>query len=179
MKLYRLERRQSLAIGIHAAWDFFSQPRNLPMITPPWLKFVVTSSLSERMHAGMIVTYRLQPLFGIPVSWVSEITHVREPDHFVDEQRYGPFRFWHHAHFFTVTPTGIDMRDLVHYNPGYGFLGRLIRALLLRDRLNNIFDYREQTLMRLFGDRRPSHAEGTKNVKTRSGGSAQRGSQLV
>jgi ligand-binding SRPBCC domain-containing protein len=178
MKPYRLERRQLLPITADEAWDFFSQPLNLPLITPPRLDFVVTSPVPKRMRAGTIVSYRLRPLFGIPLTWVSEITQVQEPSYFVDEQKFGPYRFWHHAHVFEPTKNGIDMRDIVHYHPGYGLLGRWIHLILLRDRLKNIFDYRKEALIRIFVDGRRPHATG-KHLETRSGGSAQRGAQLV
>ncbi len=100
MRLERLQDLCRLPIALPVAWDFFSDPRNLERITPPWLGIEITSDLPPRMHPGMIVTYRVRPPPGIPVRWVTEITHVVEPTLFVDEQRYGPYRFWHHQHHF-------------------------------------------------------------------------------
>lgn len=113
--------------------------------------FEVLSELPLAMHAGMIVTYRVRPLLGVPAEWVTEITHVDGPDFFVDEQRFGPYRFWHHQHRFTSLPGGTEVSDLVHYAlprlPGAG----IARRLLVAPRLHEIFDYRRDALRRRFG----------------------------
>ena len=149
MKLHLLEALQNLPISIGEAWEFFSDPHNLARITPPSLGFEVTRAPAERMYAGMIITYRVRPLFGVPVSWVTEITHVDEPRLFVDEQRFGPYRFWHHQHLFREIEGGVEMRDRVHYAlpPGAGAARRLLGA----PRLREIFDHRREVLERTFG----------------------------
>jgi ligand-binding SRPBCC domain-containing protein len=149
MKLHVLEREQRLPIPVAQAWDFFCDARNLARITPPEMGFEVTSRLPERMYAGMIITYRIRPLLGVPVRWVTEITHVDEGRLFVDEQRFGPYRFWHHQHLFREVPGGVGVGDIVHYAlpPGAG----PARALLVQPRLNAIFDYRRRFLEELFG----------------------------
>jgi ligand-binding SRPBCC domain-containing protein len=149
MKLHLLDRTQKLPISIAEAWDFFSDARNLARITPPWMGFEVVSDLPDRMYAGMIVVYRVRPLLRVPLRWVTEITHVDEPHRFVDEQRFGPYRFWHHEHRFTAIPGGVEVRDRVHYGlpPGGGPL----RRFLVAPRLNQIFDHRRETLVRMFG----------------------------
>ena len=123
-RLRRLECRQLLPVTPAAAWEFFSRPENLARITPPDLGFEVTSPLPERMHAGMIVTYRVSPFGRLRVPWVTEITHVREPEFFVDEQRSGPYRFWHHQHHFRAVADGVEMTDLLHYRLPFGCLRR-------------------------------------------------------
>ena len=149
MKLHRLDARQVLPVTLAEAWDFFSDPRNLARITPPSLGFEVTGAPAERMYAGMIVTYRVRPLFGVPVSWVTEITHVDEPHRFVDEQRFGPYRFWHHQHLFREIEGGVETRDLVHYAlPPGGFAAG---PLLVAPRLREIFAHRREVLERTFG----------------------------
>jgi len=149
MKLHRLEARQKLPTTLRQAWEFFADARNLARITPPSLGFQVTSELPERMYAGMLVTYRVRPLFGVPVTWVTEITHVDEPHRFVDEQRFGPYRFWHHEHHFRAIDGGVEALDRVHYalRPGSG----PVRRLLVGPRLDEIFAYRRQVLERTFG----------------------------
>jgi ligand-binding SRPBCC domain-containing protein len=149
MKLHLLEAEQKIPTTLERAWEFFSNAGNLAKITPPSLGFEVTSKLPERMHAGMIITYRVRPLFGVPVRWVTEITHVDEPRLFVDEQRFGPYRFWHHQHHFREIPGGVEVRDLVHYAlpPGAG----PARAFLVAPRLEEIFAYRRQVLEKTFG----------------------------
>ena len=149
--LRRLECRQILPLAPAAAWDFFSRPDNLARITPPDLGFVVTSQLPERMYAGMIVSYRVSPFGGLAVPWVTEITHVREPDFFVDEQRSGPYRFWHHQHHFRAVAGGVEMTDLVHYQVPFGHLGDLLAGALVERRVAAIFAYRRRVLAELFG----------------------------
>ena len=152
MRLFRLESRQRLAIGIDEAWAFFSDPRNLREITPESLDFqVTTAELPERIHPGLIVTYRVRPLLGLPVSWVTEITHVVEGRLFVDEQRFGPYRFWHHQHHFRETEGGVEVSDLVHYalpRPG----SRAIERLVVGPRLKEIFGHRRRVLSERFGE---------------------------
>ena len=149
MKLHVLDRTQRVPIPLEEAWDFFSDARNLATITPPEMGFEVTSPLPERMYAGMIIIYRVRPLLGVPVTWVTEITHVEEQVRFVDEQRFGPYRFWHHQHHFAPVDGGVEMTDIVHYALPPG--GGLARNVLVAPRLREIFDYRRQVLERTFG----------------------------
>ena len=146
--MYTLRRKQLLPVTLQTAWQFFSDPRNLPVITPPDLGFEITSQLPEQMYAGMVVTYKVTALAGVRVNWVTEITHVREPDFFVDEQRFGPYRFWHHQHLFRAVEEGTEMADLVSYLLPFQPFGELI-APFIRKRLEYIFDYRQETIARL------------------------------
>lgn len=150
----RLEYEQRLPLTLSEAWDFFSRPENLAEITPDNLAFEVTSPLPERMYAGMIVNYRVRPLAGIAVPWTTEITHVVEPHFFVDEQRSGPYRFWHHQHSFAEVDGHVRMTDLVHYQLCFGLPGHLLAGGLVRRRLGEIFAYRKQKLSELFGSER-------------------------
>ncbi len=151
MKVYKIHERQCLPISITAAWDFFSDPGNLKEITPPSLGFAVTSELPAKMYPGMIVTYKLTPLFGLSSRWITEITHVQEPSLFVDEQRFGPYRFWHHQHLFREINGGVEMQDIVHYIISFGWLGRLATGLLVQKELHEIFDFRRNVLAKKFG----------------------------
>lgn len=149
MKIYRLQQRQILPISIREAWDFFSDPAKLTLITPPELGFRIRSELPERMYAGMIVSYTVTPFAGIPFDWLTEITHVAEPFFFVDEQRHGPYLFWHHQHLFRETAEGVAMTDLVDYALFFDPLSRLI-ASLVRKKLELIFTYRRGILEKMF-----------------------------
>ena len=151
MKLERLADACILPIGLAEAWEFFSDPRNLERITPPSLGIEITSDLPPRMHPGMIVCYTVRPLLGIPVRWVTEITHVREPHLFVDEQRFGPYRFWHHQHHFREVEGGVETSDLVHYALPLGPLGRLLGGGIVRRQLGEIFAFRKRFLEETFG----------------------------
>ena len=149
MKLHRLETVQRLPVTLDEAWRYFSDAGNLAKITPPSLGFEVTSPLPGRVYAGLIITYRVRPLFGVPVNWVTEITHVDEPRLFVDEQRFGPYRFWHHQHHFRAVDGGVEVADIVHYALPPG--GGIARGLLVAPRLRQIFDYRREVLERTYG----------------------------
>jgi len=150
----RLERFSSaclLPIGLEKAWEFFSDPRNLERITPPSLGIEITSDLPARMHPGMIVVYRVRPFAGVPVRWVTEITHVREPVLFVDEQRFGPYRFWQHQHHFREIDGGVEVTDRVHYALPLGFAGWLLGGAVVRRRMAEIFAFRKRFLEAAFG----------------------------
>jgi ligand-binding SRPBCC domain-containing protein len=150
MPLERLERRQTIPTTMEEAWRFFGQPENLALITPDWLGFRVTSPPQGPMYAGMIITYTVTPLLGVRLPWVTEITHCREPHFFVDEQRLGPYRFWHHQHHFRQVEGGAEVRDLVHYQLPFGPPGRVASALVRR-RLAAVFDHRRLAVDRQFG----------------------------
>lgn len=150
MKLYRFEHTQELSLTPEEAWSFCSNPANMKEITPPSMGFEVTSDLPERMYAGMLIAYRVRPFPGIPVRWVTEITQVDRPHRFIDEQRFGPYRFWHHQHHFEAIETGVRMRDKIHYGLYGGPLAGLIN-LTVRRQLAGIFDYRTKVLEARFG----------------------------
>ena len=151
MKPFVLREVQRLPISLPEAWSFFSDPRNLPRITPPSLGLEPTSGLPERMYPGMIVTYNVRPIPWVSVTWVTEITHVREPVLFVDEQRFGPYRFWHHEHHFREVEGSVEMEDIVHYALPLGMIGRVFGGPLVRRRLEHIFSFRRRFLVREFG----------------------------
>ncbi len=146
-----LREVQRLPISLPEAWSFFSDPRNLSRITPPSLGLEVTSDLPGVMYSGMIITYLVRPIPWVSVGWVTEITHVREPVLFVDEQRFGPYRFWHHEHHFREVEGGVEMEDIVHYALPFGTIGRVFGGPLVRRRLEQIFSFRRRFLVREFG----------------------------
>lgn len=120
MGLHRFAAVQRLPASLEDAWAFFSDPRNLAVITPPGMDFEILGEAPAVMHPGMIVAYRIRPFARVPVRWVTEITHVAEGSLFVDEQRLGPYRFWHHQHHFHPIDHGVEMRDIVHFDVGLG-----------------------------------------------------------
>lgn len=150
MKPFVFERSQILPATLEEAWDFFSDPGNLARITPPAMDFCITSAPQGATYAGQIITYTLRPLLGIRMAWTTEITHVSQPDFFVDEQRFGPYRFWHHQHFFRQVAGGVEVRDLVHYLLPHDQLAWLVNRLVVAPRLRRIFDYRHSALQAIF-----------------------------
>ncbi|MEM7548771.1 MAG: SRPBCC family protein [Bacteroidota bacterium] len=159
MKVYKLKRTQKLNISIKEAWEFFSSPLNLKEITPEFMQFNVLTDLEGvRMYEGMIIEYTVRPKLNIPIHWVTEIKSVSEPYFFIDEQRFGPYRFWHHEHHFQEVDDGVIMDDIVHYAIPYGFLGRIAGSLFVEKDVNDIFDYRFDVLEKKFNQKKKSEA---------------------
>jgi ligand-binding SRPBCC domain-containing protein len=128
---------------LEESWDFFSDPRNLSKITPPWLNLKITSDLPDKMYEGMIITYKVYPFLGIPSNWVTEITHMKERQFFIDEQRFGPYKFWHHQHHFNEVEEGIEMTDIVNYALPLDPFSRPLNGLIVRKKVEEIFAFRE------------------------------------
>ncbi len=146
-----LHRKQFLPVTPEEAWNFFSDPSKLQEITPAYMHFRITSGKPERMFAGQIITYTVRPVLGIPLFWMTEITHVKEGEYFIDEQRMGPYAFWHHRHLFRKVPGGVLMEDQVHYRLPFFILGELAHILFVKRQLNAIFNYRFRFLEAHFG----------------------------
>jgi len=152
MPVYQFYREQKIPCSIDEIWDFISSPKNLKRITPDYMGFDITTPHTyEKMHPGMIITYRVSPLLNIKTNWVTEITHVKEKVYFVDEQRAGPYKIWHHEHRIEPIEGGVLMTDLVTYQPPMGFLGSIANKLFIRKKIREIFDYRRRALEEIFG----------------------------
>jgi len=154
MKTYTLFCEQKLPINLEQAWDFFSSPLNLSKITPPNMNFTVTSDYTEsiKMYEGMIITYKVSPLLGIKMDWMTEITTVKDGEYFIDEQRFGPFKFWHHEHHFEKIDGGTLMKDRLSYRMPFGFIGQIANSIVVEKQVKGIFDHRENTIKKIFGD---------------------------
>jgi ligand-binding SRPBCC domain-containing protein len=151
MAFYQLIKKQFVPASIDEVWDFISSPANLKEITPDYMGFDITSKDTPgKMYAGMIISYKVRPVMGIPVTWVTEITHVEDKRYFVDEQRVGPYAIWHHQHLIEPHGNGVMMTDIVSYKPPLGFLGSIANSLLIRKQLEGIFAYREKALKKRF-----------------------------
>jgi ligand-binding SRPBCC domain-containing protein len=112
---------------------------------------VHSDSDSEKMFAGQIITYRITPVLRIPLFWMTEITHVRDKEYFIDEQRFGPYALWHHKHFFREIPGGIEMTDYLDYKLPLGFIGNIAHSLFVKKQIESIFEFRRLTLLERFG----------------------------
>jgi ligand-binding SRPBCC domain-containing protein len=152
MKIYTKSSKQNLPISIQEAWEFLSNPKNLKTITPDYMGFVIESGADRPMFPGQIIEYIVTPVLGIKTKWVTEITHVEELRYFVDEQRFGPYSLWHHKHFLKEIPGGVEMEDVIHYKIPMGFIGQLVHPILVKPKLDEIFDYRRKKLIDLFGE---------------------------
>jgi ligand-binding SRPBCC domain-containing protein len=151
MRIHTLQQEQRLPISLDEAWTFFSNPANLDEITPADLGFQITSRPAGTMYNGQIITYRVKiaPLFW--VTWVTEIKCVETGGSFIDEQRFGPYKFWHHRHTFEPVPGGVLMTDEVHYALPFGFLGSIAHFGFVRRKLEWIFSSRKRILAERFG----------------------------
>ncbi len=152
MKIYTLHSKQNLPISKAEAWKFLSDPKNLKVITPDYMGFHILSGADKPMFAGQIIQYIVTPVLGIKTKWVTEITHVKDQDYFVDEQRFGPYALWHHKHFIKEIEGGVEMEDIIDYKVPFGWLGQLIHPILVKPKLNEIFTYRRKKLVELFGE---------------------------
>lgn len=152
--IYSLIAEQMVDLPVEECWHFFSKPNNLQTITPDYMGFNITSPFQEgKMYAGQIISYKVAPVAGIKMNWVTEITHVKEGKFFVDEQRFGPYRFWHHQHHFIEKGGQTLMKDIVSYQLPFGFLGRMSHSILVKPKLLDIFRYREARIKELLQKR--------------------------
>ncbi|QDO94693.1 SRPBCC family protein [Formosa sediminum] len=153
MGVYQFKRQQSFKQPIETLWDFISNPKNLKTITPDYMGFdIVTEDLPNLMYEGMIIHYKVSPVLGIKTTWVTEITHVKDTHYFVDEQRVGPYKIWHHQHFLEATREGTLMKDIVTYQPPFSILGDIANSIMIEKKLIEIFEYRTTVLNQLFGN---------------------------
>jgi ligand-binding SRPBCC domain-containing protein len=151
-KVYSFNTIQKMPISLDLAWDFFSRPDNLKNITPAKLGFEIISKYhGDKMYAGQVIEYTVKPILGIPLYWMTEITHVEDKKYFVDEQRFGPYSLWHHQHHFKAIEGGVEMTDIVHYKLPLWFLGDIANTILVQKQLREIFDFRLEAVEKLYG----------------------------
>ena len=151
-KVYSIKTVQKIPVSLDTAWEFFSKPDNLKNITPPNLGFnIISKHHGEKMYAGQIIEYKVSPILGIPLYWMTEITHVEDHKFFVDEQRFGPYSMWHHQHHFKAIDGGVEMTDIVHYKLPLFFLGDIANTIMVKNQLRNIFEFRYQAVDARFG----------------------------
>ncbi len=150
MGFFQFKRTQTINRPITEIWDFISSPNNLKTITPDYMGFDITSESPEKMYEGLIISYKVSPMLGIRTTWVTEITHIKEHEYFVDEQRVGPYKIWHHQHHLEKTENGTLMIDIVSYQPPFGFLGNIANSIIIKSKLNEIFNYRNKVLEELY-----------------------------
>lgn len=148
--MYQLKRTQLVKTDLKTCWDFFSSPRNLKTITPDYMGFDVLVDIPDKMYEGLMIEYSVKPLFSIPMKWITEIKYVHDQEFFVDEQRKGPYKIWHHEHHFKAVEEGVEVTDIVSYELPLGFLGRLAHPIVVKNKLEEIFEYRFKKVEELF-----------------------------
>ena len=143
---------QRIPADLETVWAFFSNPDNLLTITPPFLNMKVISAPYEgEIHEGQIISYKVKPIFGMSVLWMTKIKQVERFSFFIDEQLRGPYKLWHHEHYFKEIEDGVEMTDLIHYRVPFGGLGKIVEKIIVRDQLKKIFMYRYDKVQVLFG----------------------------
>ena len=152
MMVNKLYYSQKLPISLDEAWDFLSSPNNLKLITPKSMNFKIIDWDKKKAYPGQIIQYTVSPVFGIKIKWVTEITQVKKNNYFIDEQRFGPYSFWHHKHFIKEIDNGILMNDIIHYKIPFGFIGIILNKVYIKNKLSKIFKYRESKLNKIFGN---------------------------
>jgi len=148
--MHCLESTITVPISLEEAWDFFSKPQNLLKVTPKKMNMRILSQNLPEMYEGMVISYRVAPLFGIPLPWSSEITTVEQNSYFVDSMIEGPFSVWHHEHHFTAVEGGTEVRDIINYKVPLGMLGELFHPLLVKNQVQEIFAYRSEVIPKIF-----------------------------
>ncbi|MBS1662950.1 MAG: SRPBCC family protein [Bacteroidetes bacterium] len=161
MAVVSFKKLQKIPGESDKVWSFFADPANLPLITPPYMRFEILSVQDRSplpsdcprpaIYPGQVIEYKLYPFPWFRVHWITEISQVCEGQYFVDEQRRGPYRLWHHQHHFRPISGGVEMTDIVHYEVGYGPIGNLANKLFVKRQLEGIFQYRRKRVEELFG----------------------------
>ena len=152
MAVYQLYETQKIPASLDQVWDFIKSPKNLKEITPDYMGFEITSKYnSDVMYEGMIISYKVSPLLGIKMTWVTEITKVKDKQFFIDEQRIGPYKMWHHEHRLKLIDGGVEMTDLISYALPMGPLGDIAHKIFVKRQLDGIFDYRKEVVEKKFG----------------------------
>ncbi len=152
MSFYEINQHIKLPISKNEAWQFLSNPKNLQKIMPDDMGFEILSGISDQTYTGQIIQYNVTPFKGFKTKWVTEITHVQKPDYFVDIQLLGPYKIWHHKHFIEEIDGGVKITDVVHYQVPFGFLGQLLHPVLIKPKLNKIFNQRTSKMHAIFGE---------------------------
>ena len=150
--MYTFQHHQELCLSIEQCWEFFSNPANLKVLTPPSLRMdIEEKDNSPKIYPGMILSHTIRPFLNIPLQWISEITHILPFQYFIDEQLYGPYKFWHHEHRFRPSTKGVEVSDTIHYMMPYGYLGQAAHRLGIKQKIEEAFVFRKNTLEELFG----------------------------
>ncbi len=152
MKIYCLNRSINIPVTESEAWNFFSNPNNLSVITPKSMNFEVSKVDTDNIYNGQHIHYTVSPLFGISMKWTSLILDVVKQKCFTDVQVNGPYKYWHHKHIFEKISGGIKVIDKIHYALPFGCIGSILHPILVKNRLDQIFGYRNSKIKEIFGE---------------------------
>ena len=144
-----LQRKSVVRAPIEKVFDFFSNAKNLEVLTPPFLQFKILEQTTPTIQKGTIFTYQLK-IHGVPIKWKSLIEEWVPNSHFVDVQIKGPYKKWHHLHTFKSVPEGTHIEDTVNYTVRMGMIGDLLLGRWIRKDVESIFTYRESKIQSIF-----------------------------
>lgn len=150
-----LSRTQILQCDLDYAWQFFSTPENLDMLTPDDMKFeILTPKPIPTIYEGQIIEYKVRPLLNIPMYWKTEIRKVEQKKYFTDVQLKGPYRVWIHTHKFEqIGNNQVLMTDELEYSVGYGLLGELATRFFVENKIEQIFNFRYKKVDSIFNEK--------------------------
>jgi ligand-binding SRPBCC domain-containing protein len=154
---YLLLARQHVPRERDEVFAFFAEPRNLALITPPWLAFRIRESGDSPIREGTRIRYTIRWL-GLPVNWLTCIARCEPPSRFVDVQARGPYALWEHTHTFVALDgdrPGTLVEDHVRYRLPLGPVGHAAHALLVGAQLREIFSYRARRIAALLPAAKP------------------------
>ena len=139
------EQQQWTPKPLNEVFDFFSDVKNLELLTPPLLKFKVLDKSTENIQEGSKINYKLK-IHGVPTKWTSLITDWQPMNEFSDVQLKGPYAKWYHRHLFKSFAGGVLLEDKVVYRLPFSQIGgNLLHWFILKD-IKAIFSYRRKRI---------------------------------
>jgi hypothetical protein len=99
-----------------------------------------------QIQADSTLDYTLRWM-GLPVKWRTKIIDWSPPRQFIDLQIRGPYTLWHHLHRFTPSEQcGTICEDRVIYQLPGSLIGRAVHAMIVKNQLLEIFNFRRQVI---------------------------------
>jgi len=139
------------------SFDFFSRAENLGLMTPRWMYFRIISALPNEINVGTEIDYKIK-LSRLTMKWKTIVEAWKDRAHFIDAQHKGPYKTWWHQHHFgsrvdqeNQIYTRNIMEDRVYYTLPLSFLGRIVHRIFVKDKLLQIFHYRNFAMRLRFG----------------------------
>lgn len=165
--MHKFESRLWVPAAIDEVWGFFSNPRNLAQLTPPFFHAEVESESNIRNDSTVVIT--LKPwILPMGIKWVSKIHEVEASGNerkFIDVQASGPYSYWKHTHTFSAGATefktssgktiqnangGTWIIDQIEYEMPFGLIGSIAEKLFAARQLQSTFNFRYENLRKEF-----------------------------
>ncbi|MBK9322289.1 MAG: TIGR01777 family protein [Bdellovibrionaceae bacterium] len=137
------QSEQYLSQSPEQIFPFFSEAKNLQKITPPFLNFKILEQPSGSLFQGAEIRYSIK-IHGVPMEWITVIEDWNPPFKFIDTQKKGPYKFWHHTHEFIPFAGGTLVVDRVRYRLPLGIFGGVVAGNLVKKDIQGIFNFRRK-----------------------------------